>query len=156
MEKDLAQVEASIQALIDANEHLSQLFREITSVPDIGKVKGTEMLITTNEFKDFSSAKQYACDGGIVPFEHTSGSNIRGKSRLSHKANKVVKKLLHLAAMSAIRVKGKFRDYYLRKVADGKNKMSVLNAVRNKRVYVGFALVQKHQKYDEKYNTSLA
>jgi transposase len=156
LEKDLAQVEASIQALIDADEHLNQLLRKITSVPGIGKVTATEMIITTNEFKDFSSAKQYACYGGIVPFEHTSGSSIPGKSRLSQKANKAIKKLLHLAAMSAIRVKGKFRDYYLRKVAEGKNKMSVLNAIRNKLVHVVFALVQKQQKYDENYSIAIA
>jgi len=156
LDKDLAQVEASIQALIDADEHLNQLFGKITSVPGIGKVTATEMLITTNEFKEFASAKQYACYGGIVPFEHTSGSSIRAKSRLSQKANKAIKKLLHLAVMSAIRAKGKLRDYYLRKVAEGKNKMSVLNAVRNKLVHVIFALVKKHQKYDEKYGTAIA
>ena len=156
LDKDLAQVEASIQALIDSDEHLNRLFREIVSLPGIGKVTATEMLITTNEFKEFASAKQYACYGGIVPFEHTSGSSIRAKSRLSQKANKAIKKLLHLAVMSAIRAKGKLRDYYLRKVAEGKNKMSVLNAVRNKLVHVIFALVKKHQKYDEKYGTAIA
>ena len=37
--------------------------------------------------------------------------------------------------MSAIQVKGDIRDYYQRKVGEGKNKMSVLNAVRNKLVH---------------------
>lgn len=34
-------------------------------------------------------------------------------------------------AMSAICVKGELQDYYKRKVGEGKNKMLVLNAVRN-------------------------
>jgi hypothetical protein len=53
--------------------------------------------------------------------------------------------------MRTIRVKSKFRDYYPPKVAEAvsrrdKNKMSGLNALRNKPVYLVFALVQKHPK----------
>ena len=66
-----------------------------------------------------------------------------------------MKTLLHLAAMGAIRSKGKLQDYYQRKVKEGKNKMSVLNAVRNKLVLRVFAVVAKNQKYDKNYRYSL-
>ncbi|MCF0054101.1 hypothetical protein LXM25_28770, partial [Dyadobacter sp. LJ53] len=45
----------------------------------------------------------------------------------------------------AIRFDNKFRDYYRRKVDEGKNKMSVLNAVRNKIVHTIFALIKTKQ-----------
>jgi hypothetical protein len=62
---------------------------------------------------------------------HSSGSSIRGKTRVDHHARKSLKTLLHLAAMSALQVKGELQDYYQRKVNEGKNKMLVINALRN-------------------------
>ncbi|MDR2010727.1 MAG: IS110 family transposase, partial [Bacteroidales bacterium] len=56
--------------------------------------------------------------------------------------------LLHLGAMTAIRGKNDLREYYLRKVAEGKNKMSALNAVRNKIIHRVFAVI-KNQKFYE-------
>ena len=58
--------------------------------------------------------------------------------------------------MSAIRVKGEIQDYYLRKVAEGKNKMLVLNAVRNKLIHRVCAVVHHQQKYDKNYTQTLA
>ena len=58
--------------------------------------------------------------------------------------------------MSAIRVKGEIQDYYLRKVAEGKNKMSVLNAVRNKLIHRVCAVVHNQKKYDKNYTVALA
>lgn len=58
--------------------------------------------------------------------------------------------------MSAIRVKGEIQDYYLRKVAEGKNKMLVLNAVRNKLIHRVCAVVHNQKKYDKNYTPMLA
>ena len=62
-------------------------------------------------------------------------------------ADREMKSLLHLAAMSAIRLNNELRTYYRRKVGEGKNKMSVLNAVRNKIVHRIFAVVKNQTMY---------
>ena len=54
-----------------------------------------------------------------------------------------LKALLHLAAMCAIRYDQELKAYYIRKVSDGKNKMSVINAVRNKLVHRIMAVIQR-------------
>ena len=58
--------------------------------------------------------------------------------------------------MSAIQVKGELREYYQRKVGEGKNKMLVLNAVRNKLIHRVCSVVQRQQKYDKTYVPTLA
>jgi hypothetical protein len=58
--------------------------------------------------------------------------------------------------MSAIRVKGELQHYYQRKVAEGKNKMLVLNAVRNKLIHRVCAVVRRGQNYDKIYAPLLA
>jgi transposase len=62
-------------------------------------------------------------------------------------ADKAIKSVLHLAAMSAIRLKNDMGEYFLRKVAEGKNKMSVLNAVRNKIIHRIFAIIKTQIPY---------
>jgi transposase len=151
LHKDLQAVDKQIQHLIDSDEHLSQLFGQLTSIPGIGPVTASELIISTNEFKDFDSPKKLACYAGVAPFEHSSGKSIRGRSRVSHQANKRLKTLLQMAAMRTVRLKNKFSQFYQRKVQEGKNKMSALNAVRNKLLHTLFALVKHNQKYDENY-----
>jgi transposase len=56
-----------------------------------------------------------------------------------------------MGAMSAIRVGGELREYYQRKVAEGKNKMSVLNAIRNKLLERVYACVRGKRSYSLTY-----
>ena len=91
----------------------------------------------------------------MVPFEHSSGKSVRGKSRVSHFAHKDLKTLLHMCAVGCISRKGELRDYYERKLAQGKNKMSVLNAIRNKIVHRIFAVVRDNTMYQKNYQYSL-
>ena len=54
---------------------------------------------------------------------------------------------LHLAAMSATRLNNDLRIYYRRKLEEGKNKMSVLNAIRNKIIHRIFAVIKNQTLY---------
>ena len=67
-----------------------------------------------------------------------------------------MKQLLHLSALSATIMKGELNDYYKRKVAEGKNKMLVLNNIRNKIVLRIFACVKENRKYEKSYRPVLA
>ncbi|MDR0728788.1 MAG: IS110 family transposase, partial [Prevotellaceae bacterium] len=57
-----------------------------------------------------------------------------------------------MAALSvATRTKGELHDYYIRKVAEGKNKMLVINAVRAKLVMRMFAVIKNNCFYEKNY-----
>ncbi len=153
IEADIKETEKAIEVLIDTDERLKELFSYIESVPGVGKVTATEIIINTNEFKKINNPRKYACYAGVAPFEHTSGTSVRGKTRTSKKANLKAKSLLHMASLVAARYCKDLRSYYERKVAEGKNKMNVLNAVKNKIIHRIFACVNQKRKYtlDYKY-----
>ena len=65
-------------------------------------------------------------------------------------ANKKLKCNLHMAALSAVKLDADLKAYYERKVAEGKNKMSVLNAVKNKLLARVVSVVNKQQEYVKK------
>jgi transposase len=155
LENDLKKLNEEIKSIIKNDSELNRLFNIVTSVTGVGPVTATELIITTNEFKSITCPKKYACYGGIAPFEHQSGSSIKGKTRVSSMGNKNVKKLLHLAALSATIAKGDMRIYYERKVAEGKNKMLILNAIRNKIVARVFACVKQNRLFEKNYSNSL-
>lgn len=121
IQADIEKVNKQIKEIIEKDSHLKELFDYITSVPGVGAVTASEVIVSTNEFKNISDPKKLACHAGVAPFPYQSGSSVRGKTGVSHHARKRLKSLFHLAAMSAIRVKGEIQDYYLRKVAEGKN-----------------------------------
>lgn len=156
IEKEIDQVDRQINLLVHQDLSIANKVEKITSVPGIGLVTALNMIITTGEFTRIKEPKKFACYAGVAPFEHTSGSSIRGKTRVSMQANMAMKTLLHLSAMSAIRWSSEMRSFYMRKVAEGKNKMSVLNAVRNKLISRAFACVNQDRTYQKEYSNVLA
>lgn len=155
LKADLKAANDAITALIQSDPELKRLFERVTSVVGISQTTAAEMVLTTNEFKAISNPKQYACYAGVVPFEHSSGQ-YKGKAKVSQIANKQVKSLLHLGALSAIQYCPSLKSYYERKVKEGKNKMLVINNVRNKLVARVFACVRQNRNYDDSYTHLLA
>lgn len=153
--KDIDKVDRDIEILIQGDEKLKHLNELVTSIDGVGIVTSSSILVKTNEFNDYTEAKKFACTAGVAPFEHTSGKSIRGKTRVSHHAHKDIKTLLHMCAVGSISRKGKLQDYYKRKVAQGKNKMLVLNAVRNKLIHLIFAVVRNNTMYQKDYQYNL-
>jgi len=147
IEKEIGQIDKNLDDLIKNDPQLKELFQLAKSVPGIGKLTALFMICFTDEFSMYNNPKQLACYCGVAPFEHSSGSSIRGKTRVSHMANKVLKHMLHLGAMSAIQWDPELRDYYKRKTAQGKNKMLVINSVRNKIIHRLCAVIKRGYEY---------
>lgn len=150
LEKDIAKIEQAMDEVIRNDEALTKLFNLVSSVPGVGKITTMELICFTNEFKMYTEAKQLACYCGVAPFEHSSGSSVKGKTRVSKMANRSLKTKLHLCAMAAIQYDAEMKSYFERKVAEGKNKMLVINAVRNKLVHRITAVVKRQTPFIHK------
>ncbi len=151
IEKEIDQIEKEIDKLINKDSNLKRLYKLATSVSGIGKITALTLLYFTNEFKIYSNANQLACYCGVAPFGHTSGISVKGKPRVSHFANKRLKTLLHMVAMAAITHDKQLAYYYQRKVMEGKNKMLVLNAIRNKIIHRLCAVMKRGTPYQLEY-----
>lgn len=156
VQSDIERIEKQIEVLVSSDQQLSQQCKLATSVPGVGKITALNIIISTQEFSKIQDAKKFACHAGVAPFDHTSGCSIRGRTRVSKMANMNVKKLLHLSAMAAIQCSEELKTYYKRKVDSGKNKMSVLNAVRNKLISRIFACIKNNRLYQKNYQHALA
>lgn len=145
--KSIKSVEAAILKLIREDQSVLANYELLKTVPGIGHITAVYLICCTNNFSAKLSGKQLACYAGVVPFEHSSGVSIKGRNRVHRMANKDLKKLLHMAALSCIQNYPEFKVYYERKKAEGKHSMSVINAVRNKIVLRVVAVVNKQRPY---------
>ena len=151
LEKDIKQIEKDIWDLIKKDKQLLQMFMLMISIPSIGKITAWHFICYTNEFKQVKSGKQLASYCGVVPFEKSSGSSVKNKPRVSHQANKILKTLLHLCAVTAIKTKSAFAVYYKRKIAEGKNGLIAINGIRNKLALTIAAVIRNNEPYNENY-----
>jgi len=147
IDKEIEQIDKNLDDIIKDDAKLKELYNLAKSVPGVGKFTALFMICFTDEFSMYNNPKQLACYCGVAPFEHSSGSSVRGKTRVSHMANKVLKRMLHMGAMSVISRDPELRDYYQRKIAQGKNKMLVINAVRNKIIHRLCAVIKRGYEY---------
>ncbi len=154
--RDLGKVEKEIRELIKQDRQISTLMEFAKSVPGIGMITAINMIITTGEFKRIDDPKRFACYSGVAPFAHRSGTTYRGKTRVSKMGNMAMKRLLHLAAMAAIKSTSDIKEYYHRKLKQGKNKMNVINAVRNKLITRVYSCVKDERMYQKIYQHQLA
>lgn len=147
LQKQLIAVEKSIQGLIDKNPLFKTQEKLLLSIPGVGKQTAANLIVTTNAFTSFKNWRQFACYCGVAPFEYRSGSSIKKKTRVSHLANKKMKSLLNMAALSAKKSDTELKEYYAKKVKEGKNKMSVLNAIRCKIISRAFAVIARNNPF---------
>src|ERR1700743_122044 len=148
--KHIRQIEMEIMEVIKNNEALMQTYRIITSIKGIGNVNAWMTIAYTENFTSFIDGRKYAVYAGVVPFEHTSGTSIKGRKRVSHLANKELKQELNQAAKTAITHDVELKAYAERKL---KNKPYpvVLNNVKFKLILRMFALVKRGEKFVENY-----
>jgi len=151
IEKELKSIDSKILKAIAMDEELQHKYELAKSVKCVGFVAATYLLVVTNGFKRFETAKQLASYAGIAPFEYSSGTSIKGRTKVNHMANKKLKTVLHMCAVSSVRHNPEMKRYFVRKVGEGKNKMLVINAIRNKIVGRVISCVSNNRAYTLEY-----
>ncbi|NOW99222.1 transposase [Mucilaginibacter sp. SG564] len=148
--KHIDLLEGEIMELIKSDEPMLLNYRIISSIKGIGPVNAWMTIAYTENFASFTDARKYAVFVGVIPFEHTSGTSIKGRKRVSHLAHKELKNELNQAAKTAITHDPEIRAYAERKL---KNKAYplVLNNVKFKLILRMFSLVKRGEMYVENY-----
>jgi len=149
LDKQVVKLEKEIRGIIASDTKIQSLFNLATSVKGIGLISATYMIVLTNCFTEFKTWRKFACYAGSAPFEHQSGTSVRGKTRISHYANKQMKAILTNAAQSAIQYSPEIRLYYQKRLKEGKHKKIVVNIIRNKLISRVFAVVRRGTPYVE-------
>jgi transposase len=147
LQESITAIDKQLEQVIKEEDEVHRVYQLATSVTGIGLQTAALMILHTNCFSSFDNWRQFACYSGTAPFEHSSGTSIRGKTRLSKVGNMKMKALLSNGAAAAIQSPNEFAAYYHRKVAEGKPNLIALNGVKNKMISRVFAVVQRGKPY---------
>lgn len=143
LEKQIQSVEDEMHGIVSSDPTMNLNYQLLNSIKGIGSVNAINTIIHTNNFKAFETARQYACYLGIAPFEHSSGTSVKGKTRVCATGARLLKADLSQAARSAVVWDKELKEYYERKRKEGKEHGVVLNAVKFKLVCRMFAVVRR-------------
>lgn len=149
-------LENQLLKTINNDEELKKNFEVARSVRGIGLIISAFMLVTTNNYTSFKNGRKYACYAGIAPFEHSSGSSIKGKTSVSHMANKRIKALFSNGANVAYKYDPELKAYYKRKREEGKDHKLIINAISCKLVNRIFAVVKRQSNYVSLYQQNFS
>lgn len=150
-DRKIATVEKKMSDLIDCDKDLSKTSAIAQSIPGIGPVTATELIIKTDNFKRVSTAKKCATLAGIAPFPNSTGKSDKG-AHVSTMGDRQLKSLLFMCARSAMVHFEKMRVYKMKKFdVEHKHIFLVLNNIANRLLKILFALIKKGEMYDPLY-----
>lgn len=147
--KTIDEVEKRILEVIRQDEELSRLYDLVTSVKGAGLIVAAGLLVYTVAFTAFRTSRQFATYIGTAPFGVSSGSSLEIPAKVSHFAHKKIKGWISNGAACATNYDKELRAYYERRIAEGKNKYAIQNAIRNKFLHRIFAVVKRGTPYVE-------
>ena len=150
-DEQIAKVEEEIAVTVESEKNVKNNFKLLQSVKGVGKVVAMATIVKTGNFTLFNNPRKFACYCGTAPFENSSGTSFKGRTKVSPLADKQMKTLLDLAAKSAIQHDKELREYYLRRITSGKSKKSTRNIIRNKILFRMFAVIKRQTPFVQNY-----
>jgi len=153
LKKEKDTLEKELEKLI--NEHESLLYANLKSVPVLGKKTALLLIVSLDGFRAFENYRQVSAYLGLSPVEHSSGSSIRGRTRISKRGNPLMRNYLFLCSFTACEHNPQCKALYNRIVNKGKSKKLALIAVCNKLIRQAFAIAKSGLPYDASFKTKL-
>ena len=153
IEKQIARIDKELSKLIKQDPLISQRANHLDSIPGCGMLLAAHLLVITENFTRIQKHKRLAAFIGIVPYQYQSGTSVSKKAKIRHFGPGPSRKLLRLAAQSVATHDVTFRNYYLRKLAQGKSKALVLNNIANKLLKVACTVIRNNTRYIKEHRS---
>jgi transposase len=150
LEKELSELEKAIQQKIDKDPDLKGQNELLQSIPGIGE-KTSATVLAYVAFERFKTAKKVAAFIGVNPRQRTSGTSIKGRSRLSKTGNAYLRKSLYMPSITAIRFNSLIKQFAEQLTNNGKRKRAIIGAVMRKLVHIMYGVLKSKQPFDPNY-----
>lgn len=147
LDDEITAIGDAVAALIAGDDHLRQSNRLLMSIPGIGAQSAAILLAEITDFRAFSHNKKISAFAGLSPQEHTSGSSVRGKTRVSKSGNARLRAVLYMCALSARRYNPTLNAFADRLKEAGKSPKVVLVAVARKLLVIAYGVMKSGETY---------
>jgi transposase len=153
IDKQISTLQADILSLIQADQELAAEFKLLNSIPGVANRTAARILAQLAG-KDFQSARQMAAYAGLTPRENTSGTSLKGKTRLSKQGNSKLRHALYLPAMVFWRHCNEVKPWADAIALRTHSKKAALGAVMRKLLHVIFGVLKHHKPFNPAFVSS--
>lgn len=147
LEQEKARLRNEIDQHIDGHPHLRDDRERLLSIPGVGPVLSRWALMLLQHGQRFDSAAQFAAYLGITPNEHTSGSSVHARPRMSKTGPAHLRAKFYMASIVAIRCNPTVQAHYERLLERGKCKMSALGGAMRKLAHICFGVIKNQANF---------
>lgn len=144
IEKKIIYLEQQLLACLPEQQLLLQ------TIPGVGKITAMTFATEIGEVSKFSSPKKLVGFVGIDSKIKQSGTSLNIHGHISKRGNRIIRKTLYVAALTAIQRPNLFRDFYQRKLSEGKAKNVCIVAVMRKMIHVIYAVLKRQSPFVDK------
>jgi transposase len=148
--KQLKQIEKQIKKLISDDDDLNTRIKKITQIEGVSLITALSVITETNGFALIKNGKQLASYAGLDVVQNQSGV-FTGKTRISHKGNKFIRRSMYMPALAASRYNLQLKKLYLRLIAKKSSKKIALIAVARKLLILIYTIWKKNEDYVPNY-----
>ena len=120
----------------------------MVSIPGIGETTAAILLAEIGDISCYKSARQLAAHAGVTPKEHSSGTSIHKKTRLSKIGNARLRRALYMPALAAITWNPAIEQFRQRLLDAGKCKMQIVGAIMHKLIRFVFGVLHSDKPFD--------
>jgi transposase len=151
LSQQIKAIEKDIIAQIKVDPELEQRIDKVCTIKGIGLITAATIVAETGGFKLFSSQGQLICYSGYDVVERQSGSSIKGKTRISKRGNKYIRRALHFPAIVTVKYDERMTQLFNRVRDRTGINMKAYVAVQRKLLILIYTLFTKNEKYDPNY-----
>ena len=124
VEAKMKKVTAELKAMVLARGS------RLMDLPGVGPVVAARILADVGDVARFADRNRFASWTGTAPLDASSGEHVR--HRLSRAGNRRVNHMIHIAAISQLRVDSEGRAYYRRKRDAGKRPLEAIRCLKRR------------------------
>ena len=146
------EIKKELADLIKQDPEVKEIVLLICSISGIGLLTVSSILGETNGFEHTSNRRQLTSYAGFDVKEKQSGTSIKGKSKISKRGNKYLRKAMHMPSLSAIKHDPTFRAIYEKVFAKTGIKMKGIVAVQRRLLEMSYIIFKKQEKYIKNYS----
>ena len=148
----IEEIDREIKDHINRHPGLKTRFDLLRSIPGIGSVCAEAILSESGGFFRFERVAEAVAFVCLSPLERSSGTSVRGKSRISKKGNNRLRHLLYMPAMSAKRHNPLVAALAQRLTAKGKAKKAILCACMRKLLHIAYGVLKHNQPFNPNFS----
>jgi len=151
LDRQVKHTELQIEELVAMDEALEERIENICQAKGLRLISVASIIAETDGFVLFSSRGQVLSFSGYDIVQNQSGSSINGKTRISKKGNRYIRRALFFPAMTLARFEPRFKQLYDRVYDRTKLRMKAQVAVQRKALVMIYTLFKKNEPFISNY-----